>query len=238
MLDFISLWFVCLVLLNLRIQCLHLKQRTNHESFNTKQDTNKLCTCTCFMYTLKEFLYQCSPQHTWGIVAQYAFTTDFSLMWEWGQDWKCWCGYRLLPNRTLPIHLNLSFGRTLSTIIPLLHDVRSVARGCSLLVLEGRWVFGMQGLRRWEQPGVGRSSERQPCWWLQSTAACPLCSCRVRGKDTFIVHMCTFTVYMYMYMTTIQVWYHHNNRLLDLSTPYQGILCNGDLYLLCYGAQA
>ena len=27
---------------------------------------------------------QCSPQHTQGILAQYSFMTDFSLMWERG----------------------------------------------------------------------------------------------------------------------------------------------------------
>ena len=30
------------------------------------------------------YTYQCSPQHTKGILAQYPFTMDFSLMWEWG----------------------------------------------------------------------------------------------------------------------------------------------------------
>ena len=28
-------------------------------------------------------VYQCSPQHTQGMLAQQAFSTHFSLMWEW-----------------------------------------------------------------------------------------------------------------------------------------------------------
>ena len=40
-----------------------------------------MCTGVTCIYT---YMYQCSPQHTKGILAQYPFTMDFSLMWEWG----------------------------------------------------------------------------------------------------------------------------------------------------------
>ena len=30
--------------------------------------------------------YQCSFQHAWGMSAQQAFSTEFPLMWEWGES--------------------------------------------------------------------------------------------------------------------------------------------------------
>ena len=69
--------YICTCILYM-YECAHAQ---THTILHTDAETKKRLLLVLHIGTTA---HQCSPQHTKGILAQYPFTMDFSLMWEWG----------------------------------------------------------------------------------------------------------------------------------------------------------